>query len=268
MLHPLLIGIGVLMVTHSIVSHTGAESLKEELHRCGLTVVFDNVPQRADLETGWGYACLVEGFDRLLLFDTGSDGEVLLRNMKRLGHEPERIDTVFLSHSHGDHTGGLDAILRANNKITVFYPASFPPDFQRFLEVRGASGRRVRGPERLFERVHSTGEMGTAVVEQGLVLETPLGLVLLTGCAHPGIAEMAERTQEVFRQPIRCIVGGFHLQGAGRGRMESVAKKLMRLGVRGVAPSHCTGESARGLFRELWGNEFIESGLGASIRFP
>jgi len=40
------------------------------------------------------------------MFDTGGDGRRLLSHMEIMGKDPEKIQMVFLSHSHGDHTGG------------------------------------------------------------------------------------------------------------------------------------------------------------------
>ena len=40
---------------------------------------------------------------------------------------------------------------------------------------------------------------------------------------------------------------------------------MKRLGVRRVAPCHCTGRMARELFRKAYGAGFIEAGAGAVI---
>lgn len=48
-----------------------------------------------------------------LLFDTGPDGDIFLRNAKILGIDLSSIDTVVLSHGHWDHAGGLDAAITA-----------------------------------------------------------------------------------------------------------------------------------------------------------
>jgi len=40
------------------------------------------------------------------------------------------------------------------------------------------------------------------------------------------------------------------------------------LKVKENAPSHCSGEKAIELFKEAWGNNFIESGCGAKIKIP
>ena len=87
-----------------------------------ITVVFNNVPHLADLETGWGFSCLVEGLGKTILFDTGADGEVLLANMRRLELSPKTVETVVISHLHHDHTGGLDALLAANPDLEVWLP--------------------------------------------------------------------------------------------------------------------------------------------------
>jgi 7,8-dihydropterin-6-yl-methyl-4-(beta-D-ribofuranosyl)aminobenzene 5'-phosphate synthase len=61
------------------------------------------------------------------------------------------------------------------------------------------------------------------------------------------------------------LLGGFHLGGASRTGIQAIVARLRSLGVRKVAPSHCTGEAATALFRQAWGHDFVEAGLGAVI---
>jgi 7,8-dihydropterin-6-yl-methyl-4-(beta-D-ribofuranosyl)aminobenzene 5'-phosphate synthase len=84
-----------------------------------MTILFDNYPGVAGLETLWGFAALFRIPRLTVLFDTGSNGRVLLRNMAALGVDPASIDLLFLSHPHWDHIGGLDSILELNPKMTV-----------------------------------------------------------------------------------------------------------------------------------------------------
>ncbi|MDR3229917.1 MAG: MBL fold metallo-hydrolase [Synergistaceae bacterium] len=49
---------------------------------------------------------LIRTPDRLVLVDTGY-GRELFKNLKAVGVKPEQIDTVLLTHMHGDHIGGL-----------------------------------------------------------------------------------------------------------------------------------------------------------------
>ena len=57
-----------------------------------ITVVYDNDPHQKGLNTGWGFACVIRGLERTVLFDTGGDGNTLLANMRALRIDPESID--------------------------------------------------------------------------------------------------------------------------------------------------------------------------------
>lgn len=231
-------------------------------------VVFNNVPYKAGLTTSWGFSCLVEGLAETVLFDTGGDGDILLANMQQLGLDVGAIDAVVLSHIHGDHTGGLGAVLARNPDVTVYVPESFPASFRQEIVSLGAAVETVAGPRQLLEGVYSTGEMGWGVEEQALIVDARDGLVVMTGCAHPNVADMAERATSYRGRSIALLMGGFHLGGSSDVEIEAIIKRLKGLGVKKVAPSHCTGERAIQLFREAWGKDFIEGGLGAVIELP
>jgi len=47
---------------------------------------------------------LVETADKIFLLDCGP---TTLLALKRAGFDPRRIDTILLSHLHGDHFGGI-----------------------------------------------------------------------------------------------------------------------------------------------------------------
>ena len=104
--------------------------------------------------------------------------------------------------------------------------------------------------------------MGTGIVEQSLVARTEKGMVVVTGCAHPGVDKMVARAKEVGRDEIALVVGGFHLGGASRGRIEEIIGEFQRLGVQHVAPCHCTGDKAKEMLRQAYGEDFFASGVG------
>jgi 7,8-dihydropterin-6-yl-methyl-4-(beta-D-ribofuranosyl)aminobenzene 5'-phosphate synthase len=244
---------------------SGATQMPRRSSSITLTVTYDNIPFDARLKTAWGFACLVETGEATVLFDTGGDGPTLTHNMAVLGFDLRQIDAIVLSHAHNDHTGGLDAVLTVNDLLTVFVPRSFPAEFKTRLSKR-VPVVQVGEPTMIVEDIRTTGEVDGEIIEQALIVQTYDGLVVITGCAHPGIVEMVKRAKawgEVY-----LVMGGFHLEDKSIGEVESVIAELKRLGVRQVAPSHCTGQVAIRQFHAAFGDNFIQAGAGLRIALP
>lgn len=229
-----------------------------------LTIVYDNNPYDPRLRTAWGFACLVETADTTVLFDTGGDGPTLLGNMDVLGIDPHDIDAVVLSHIHGDHTGGLLALLDLGITPQVFAPAAFPQTFKDAVRAR-TDLVEVSGPAELLPGIWTTGELGSAIVEEALAVESDAGLIVITGCAHPGVDEMVRQAQAVLGEPVVLVTGGFHLGDAGQSRIAQIIAAFHEMNVQQVAPCHCTGDRARRMFAEAYGPDYIAAGVGRVI---
>lgn len=232
-------------------------------HPITLTVVYDNNPFDARLKTAWGFACLVETDKATVLFDTGGDGPTLMSNLDTLGIDPRRIDIVFLSHYHADHTGGLNTLLDFADPHAVYVPRSFPSDFKEQVAKRVRQTVEVHDPLMISDRFHTMGEIGTGIIEQSLIVETSKGLIVMTGCAHPGIVEIVRQARKYGE--VYLAIGGFHLMNEGAGSLKNVVAALKELGVQKVAPCHCTGDAARQLFSVEFGTNFIPTGAGTII---
>jgi len=227
--------------------------------------VYDNRSLYPRLLSRWGFSCLV---DDDLLFDTGGDSHTLLSNMAKMGIDPAGIGTVVLSHAHGDHTGGLGGLLGTGVRPTVYVPRSFPARFK--ADVRSLTTLvKVHGPVEIRPGIHSTGEVGRGLVEQALAVETGDGLVVVTGCAHPGVVKMVRRAKESVGGDgggkVHLVIGGFHLGGASRRRVKAIIADFRQLGVQRVAPCHCTGDRAIRVFAEEYGRDFIKAGVGLAL---
>jgi 7,8-dihydropterin-6-yl-methyl-4-(beta-D-ribofuranosyl)aminobenzene 5'-phosphate synthase len=105
------------------------------------------------------------------------------------------------------------------------------------------------------------------IPEQGLYLKGPDGLIVITGCAHPGIVQMAKAAKEHADLPVYAVVGGFHMAGASRQTIQTVIEDLRRLGTRCVAPCHCSGDETRRLMKDAFGQGYLPSGVGARLVF-
>ena len=229
-----------------------------------ITVVCDNNSYNEGLETGWGFSCVVRGFERTMLFDSGPAGSLLV-NMEKLEVEPGCIDTVILSHIHPDHTGGLGSFLEKNPDVTVYLTESFPKRFKEKVQGYGAKVVEVVQPIRICENVHSTGQLGKWIKEQALIIRTKKGLIVITGCAHPGIVKIVNAAKDLLKEDVLFVMGGFHLEWAGKGKIEKIISTFQQLGVRYAGPSHCTGTKARKLFEEHFGENYINIGAGKVI---
>ncbi len=226
----------------------------EVLDRVTIRVVYDNVSYDSSFRTGFGFACLIEGESEEgefhLLFDTGGDFRTLGGNLERADADIHELDAVVISHNHFDHTGGLGGLIRRIPEVPVFLPNGGSQK-----NPHRASGK----PDRIREGIYTTGLLGTSIREQSLVLNTVKGLVVITGCAHPGIVHIVETVMQRFEGNIYLVMGGFHHPPA------SSAVRLRELGVAKAAPSHCTGSSGIDTFRSVFQEDFISSGVGRVI---
>jgi 7,8-dihydropterin-6-yl-methyl-4-(beta-D-ribofuranosyl)aminobenzene 5'-phosphate synthase len=231
-----------------------------------ISIIYNNIDFNKMLTPAWGMSCVIDGLDKTILFDTGGDGDILLSNMYKMRIKPEKIDIVVLSHIHGDHTGGLWKFLAVNPHVIVYLPSSFPENFKQRIRDHGSRIVEVERPIEIFPGAYSTGELGHLIREQSLVLKTKHGLIIITGCSHPGIVTIANRAIQISHQKIYLITGGFHLGGANISEIVEIINELKALGVEKIAPSHCTGERAINSFKDAWKNNFIEAGCGAVIK--
>lgn len=250
---------------------TGADRqpVKEEARQVHIYTVFDNYRVDPELETGWGFASVVTTAKATILFDTGANGAVLLANMRKMRLDPQAVKAIIISHAHGDHLGGLEGFLAENSDVTVHIPASFPDSVRHMIRASGAEYTNVTGTGGIVLGVYTTGPLGNGIDEQALVVDTSEGLVVITGCAHPGIVRIVEAAQEQHpNRPIALVMGGFHLLSAGKSEVRRIVQALRHLGVKRVAPSHCTGDAARRQFQEVYGENYIAGGAGNHMVLP
>ena len=227
-----------------------------------ITILYDNTAIRPDVAADWGFACAVETPAVTLLFDTGTDEKVLLRNMATLGFAPSDFHAVMVSHDHYDHTGGLAAIIEAHPGIAVIVPNRFSQGFKEGVRQGGATLREIEGAAELAPGLHSTGQLGDAIVEQALVLDTASGLVVVTGCAHPGVATLVAAAKAALERDVALVLGGFHLYEATAGVVRATIEQLQSLGVARAGPCHCSGPSAIEMFAAAYGGSFVSVGAG------
>jgi 7,8-dihydropterin-6-yl-methyl-4-(beta-D-ribofuranosyl)aminobenzene 5'-phosphate synthase len=263
----ILIGLSVIGCAQQPKSEMESEEAISKLEttpkeKIGLTLisVYDNYQINPELKTGWGFSCLVKTEREDILFETGGNSGILLFNMKKMEIDPESINKVVISHIHGDHVGGLEGFLIESNEAEVYIPVSFPDSIRNMIESHGANFIDVSGTLKISDLVWSTGALYGPPEEQSLVINSGKGLIVITGCAHPGVVNIVKKAKGMFpEEKIYLVLGGFHHPPG------QVVGEFKKAGVEKVAPSHCSGDEIRELFKEEYQNDFIENGVGKII---
>ena len=231
-----------------------------------VTILVDNFTAEDRFQAEWGFSVLLETPDQTIIFDTGTTGELLLENMRLLGKDPTAIDAVVISHDHSDHTGGLEALVEAGMRPRFYLLSAFSEELHTRLAPFGDVVDTTPGRE-IIPGIRTTGQVGTAIPEQAIVLETPEGSVVITGCAHPGVILMAEKAQEVSPGPLQAVMGGFHLFRTPLPEVEAIIAEFRRLEIAQAGATHCTGEEAIAAFQEEYGEDYLPLGVGRVFHF-
>ncbi len=226
------------------------------------TILYDNYLYKEGTKPDWGFSCLIEGAEKTILFDTGTNPEILMHNIGQLEVDLKDVEQIVISHNHHDHTGGLNRVLEKNHEVSVYLPVSFPYEFVRNVEASKAEVISVDEPVEICQNVYSTGEMGDQIKEQSLILNTDIGLIIVTGCSHQGIVAILKRAKELFDRPIHLVFGGFHLGAKSNAELEEIIRNFKEIGVEKCGATHCTGDKAIGMFKKAFGENYVPMGTG------
>ncbi|UCC71908.1 MAG: MBL fold metallo-hydrolase [Gemmatimonadota bacterium] len=262
-----------------------------------LIELFDH--RGADIGAGipmWGYSAFIRYEGHTILFDGGTSARVLEHNAKTYGVDLAEVDFAVLSHSHGDHTAGLDYLLEVNPSVRLYVPED------GYLGYNTQEGREYRPGYRyatdnmefvsanaeIEEGVHliftTSPHMGyfyryppyqdeprlNNLPELSLALETESGdLVVISGCSHSGIEEIVKESKRTTGAEVALVTGGFHLGPYSAEYIRDLARTLKdELAVRRAGATHCTGDEGVAIFEEVYGEYCVKAGLGTRIAFP
>jgi 7,8-dihydropterin-6-yl-methyl-4-(beta-D-ribofuranosyl)aminobenzene 5'-phosphate synthase len=273
-----------------------------------LTILVDNkvVPGKR-LVPEHGLSVLIERSDRRVIFDSGQ-GPALMHNSVALNIDLTSLDAAVFSHGHYDHTGGLFHIAELNPGLEIIlHPAAFSsrlsiradpaasrsigmPHSREMIASLGVNFRLITRFEEIRPGVWFTGEVprlfgpihdprlfrnaGESRVpdaiedDASLVLSTPLGPVLLLGCAHAGLKNILYHVREQLGiDRIHAMIGGTHLGPLDRAETIAAIEVLEEFKVECVAPAHCTGAGPGEMLKHHFGSRFIGGAAGMVFVF-
>ena len=267
------------------------------------TILYDAFGNQEHLKKDWGFSVLVEYAGKKILFDTGNDARIFAENTKAMRVNLKDLDFVVISHRHGDHTSGLNHLLKVNPKVKIYAPAdlfgvfgsTLPKGFYRSVDTLPNSMRYFNGaesqafpsgrpwPEANFVYIDSPMEVVPGIFliptvsnvkgslelrELTLAIKTPAGLVLVVGCSHPGVEEILGAASMV-NPHIHMLLGGLHLVKTPDAEIERLASALHdKWKIDRIAPGHCTGEPAFARLKQVFGDSYLYAGLGSQVDIP
>jgi 7,8-dihydropterin-6-yl-methyl-4-(beta-D-ribofuranosyl)aminobenzene 5'-phosphate synthase len=234
-----------------------------------------------------GFSAFIEA-DRKILFDTGA-GDVFAHNAALAGIDLAETDCIVLSHGHWDHSDGLAVLAETPGPACplLLHPDAFVDRHKASGEYNGIGWRRERiaarfdlvasaAPYRVSEGIFFLGEIPrendfeaqvTAFYfvnnseklpdyildDSALAIDTPEGLVIVSGCSHAGICNIVEYARRVTGQDrVHTVLGGFHLL-ADPVQLEKTIAYFKANPVEHLYPMHCTDLPALARFHQEFG---------------
>lgn len=230
-----------------------------------LKIIFDKEKIDDRFEGGWGIAYLLED----TLFDTAEKFDYLLKNLKAFCISLDTIKNVVISHNHWNHRSGLWELLKLKKDLKVYGCSDFFQEFKDKLDP--ANFIEITNFSQISKDIYSTGPFKTLykadpVLEQALIVKTKKGISIISACSHMSLIELINRAKFLFaNEKINFLIGGFHLIDTDNRLIEYIVKEIKNMGIKKVAPGHCSGYEAVRMFKELYGNNFIEIKTGTVI---
>jgi 7,8-dihydropterin-6-yl-methyl-4-(beta-D-ribofuranosyl)aminobenzene 5'-phosphate synthase len=271
------------------------------------TILVDNeageglIPQR-------GFALHIAIGNTALLLDTGSGG-ALVHNAKKLGIDLAAVDYLILSHGHNDHSGGVPEFVEVNERAFIIHHSSILtphfshrrgckdiacplPSTEALLKLVSADrllattdgvildeGIGITGkipatyPDDMPGGPYFSDPAGTIPDrfpdEIALWIDTPQGLVIITGCCHKGLRNtIAAARAASNRDRVYAVMGGLHLAQANQHCRKNALETLQEASPELLVTCHCTGLKAADELRHELSSHVMAGYTGLQLSIP
>ncbi len=200
-----------------------------------ITALTENISHSSRISAEHGLSLYIETDNHNILFDMGQTS-LFSENAEKLGIDLTKVDIAVLSHGHYDHGGGLKKFLEINKTAPVYISRHAFSDYYNGTEKYIGLDKTLQNEKRVIFvddileidselslyscnnniRNHYLGSFGLNMKcngeflpddfkhEQYLLINENGKRVLISGCSHKGVMDIAE-----WFEP-DALVGGFH----------------------------------------------------------
>lgn len=244
-----------------------------------------------------GLSLYIETENHRILADAGQT-DIFMKNAEILGIDLKDVDSVFLSHGHYDHSGGIDFFADINKTAKIYaQKGALLPCFhgEKYIGVSekfrtldslillngnsriddelsvfsGITGRKYfpQGNLELQRETEGKRAQDDFSHEQCLVINEGGKAVLISGCAHNGILNILDRYNKLFGTDPDAVISGFHMMKSTEFTDDDIkiikgtAEELKKKNTVFYS-GHCTGPAAFDIMKKIMGDKLnaIHSG--------
>ena len=215
---------------------------------------------------GAGCSFLIDVDGERTLFDTGSRGNVLVRNMSELEIKADSVNRVVISHGSIKHIGGLNSFMNERKEKVEVYSNPSSWNVKRMFggsiiseeNEPGIIHRYVDNEwVQLSKNLFITPIINSNAKESALVLCTNEGAVVISACGYDGIVETLKVVSERFDR-IYALVGGIHFRKKKQPEVNLIVSEIKEsFGVRKLVMNGCTTAEGIQKMRVAIGNDKV-----------
>lgn len=245
------------------------------------------------LEAEHGLSIYIETPKHKILVDTGQSGKTWA-NARAKGIDITRVDTVFLSHGHYDHSGGLMKFASVNPSADIYMHADAGGEYyslkegsEKYIGIDKAiltlphlhlinnntildeelsvftdvhpARNWPKGNQRLHELKNGKYIQDIFSHEMYVVIKENDNYMLVSGCAHNGILNILDSFRAIYSTDPSVVISGFHMiqpeyTEDDLQKIRDTADELSTMNTVFYS-GHCTGEVAYHLLKETLGDK-------------